>query len=332
MPNDTKEVDNLFDQVRPIILNQGNVFIKELLRDNNITIGTTKEDFDKNIRAAIKAGELTQEMLDNWLVQVEGWGNHHIYLYPSLFLTPSNILNRIERSDRSALLDQSLSYEFPDELKLTDINVGNSLVSISWHKGHSGWVRVMSKDHQKEEDGDLFEYRAHRQRHDRNVVRFEYDKNNPFSALFVQLPNEGTLHSSAINKVLSDISTLGIPTRRMKAINLSNAFKALSRKEDVATQTAKMMAHGGHVEFGSTGSGGISKVAAVRHVRRAVDEDEFHSAEGVYHFRQSEFSALSRDIKLQGYGVESRLRIAAQCKRDDIYEILKHIWAANDDS
>ncbi|MFX7825231.1 hypothetical protein ABTK20_22785, partial [Acinetobacter baumannii] len=67
--------------VGSIILSQGNDFIKELLRQNKIPIGTTKPEFGRNLSQAIETGALSQEMIEDWLRDVEGWGNQHVYLY-----------------------------------------------------------------------------------------------------------------------------------------------------------------------------------------------------------------------------------------------------------
>lgn len=64
-----------------IIRDQGNRFIKELLRDNHIRIGTTKDDFEANLNAAIESSALKLEDVATWLKSVEGWGYQHVYLY-----------------------------------------------------------------------------------------------------------------------------------------------------------------------------------------------------------------------------------------------------------
>lgn len=45
-----------------VIVAQGNFFIKELLRSSGAKIGTTKEDFAKNLDAAIDADLITQDI------------------------------------------------------------------------------------------------------------------------------------------------------------------------------------------------------------------------------------------------------------------------------
>jgi hypothetical protein len=63
------------------VLAQGNIFIRELLRRKELPIGSTKEDFETNLLRAIDTGELTLEDVSQWLDEVEGWGNQHVYLY-----------------------------------------------------------------------------------------------------------------------------------------------------------------------------------------------------------------------------------------------------------
>jgi hypothetical protein len=49
----------LKETVRRVIVGQGNRFIKELLRDRKLPIGSTKADFSKNLMKAIDDGALT---------------------------------------------------------------------------------------------------------------------------------------------------------------------------------------------------------------------------------------------------------------------------------
>src|SRR4051794_22869101 len=64
-----------------IIRGQTNAYIKELLRENGVRIGATKEDFDRNLTKAIDEGTLTREIIEKWLNEVEGWGQQHVYVY-----------------------------------------------------------------------------------------------------------------------------------------------------------------------------------------------------------------------------------------------------------
>ncbi len=75
--------------------------------------------------------------------------------------------------------------------------------------------------------------------------------------------------------------------------------------------------------------GGIEAVEAVREVRRGVDDANFAAADGMFSFAAEKYRQLSRTIKMEGHGLDSRLRIWVQCKRDDVYVVLSVIWANN---
>ena len=97
--------------VRPIILAQGNTYIKELLRRHDIKIGSTKADFERNLFRAIEAGQLTRDMVEEWLLKVEGWGDQHVYVLtpppPAAFTA---IQACVKASAHAGLLGVGVSY------------------------------------------------------------------------------------------------------------------------------------------------------------------------------------------------------------------------------
>ena len=96
--------EQLKNMVRPIILSQGNKYIKELLRKNKIPIGSTKADFSQNLMDAIDNGSLTQDIIELWLDDVEGWGDQHIYIYEPPQLTYQSALSLIQASSYASVI------------------------------------------------------------------------------------------------------------------------------------------------------------------------------------------------------------------------------------
>ncbi|MBN8940739.1 MAG: hypothetical protein J0H01_14665 [Rhizobiales bacterium] len=315
--------------VGSIILSQGNDFIKELLRQNKIPIGTTKPEFGRNLSQAIDSGALSQAMIEDWLGDVEGWGNQHVYLYRSLPMTARAIRTRIGASRFAGLLAHKVSYEFPEALQLTSISLDADRLSLVWHIGSAGWERVKPMDRFEEVGLDFYKFEAYRRRAERNLVRFEWRFADPYCAILIELANRDSQHDEAIAQVRSHLGEIGIAAR-LDAVSLSQAAKRASADPKLVALSARMTAEGGHVDFVSTLlEGGIGDVEAVRHVRNAVNESEFHAAEGLFHFTTKSHPALSRAIKVQVFGRESRMRLWAQCKRDDVYLIIDALWASN---
>lgn len=326
---DQLEKTQLKDAVRSVILTQGNEFIKELLRKHKIQIGTKKADFSKNLFAAIDAGTLTHLMIEEWLSEVEGWGNQHIYLFEPPKIAVGEIGGKLAASDFAGLVGTAVGYAFPEELQLSAISLAADHLSLAWHKGTGGWERTPSKDFQQvDDDGELYKYNAFRQRFDRVVVRFAWRFADPYCAVMIQLPIDGDTHGEVHTLVRNDLKHIGIYEDDPVRIPLSKAFKAMTLKQDTVVQSTRMMTDGGHVDVVATLSqGGIADVQALREARRGVNDKSFAGTDGMFNFLPAQHPGLSRNVKMQGYGLESRIRIWVQCKREDVYRVLGVIWA-----
>ena len=252
------------------------------------------------------------------------------YLFEPPAIPLTDIRSALEASKHAELLVRKVSYDFPNRLSLSTINLSDDHLSITWHRGRGGWERAKAKDFQRDEGPDSFEYRAYRERFDRSVVRFEWRLSDPYSAIMIQLPNEGDEHEKALNQVWQDLKEAGLLPRPLDKIRLSPAFKKLGRNTAAIVQSTRLLAQGGHVDLVSTLSeGGIEAVEAVREVRRGVDDANFVAADGMFSFAEEKYKQLSRTIKMEGHGLDSRLRIWVQCKRDDVYFVLSVIWVNN---
>jgi hypothetical protein len=317
--------------VQFVIVGQGNEFIKELLRENGIKIGINKADFIKNLNAAIDENKLTLPIIEEWLSEVEGWGSQHIYLFDPLRLSLENAKHKILNSKYSKLFNHQSSHEFPKELSLTNITIGDNLLSLTWHIGNSAWVRTSSKDYQEEEDGDLYKYEAYRHFSDRSVVRFEWNITNPYCAMFLPQANKEKIHEETLRKVWLVLKEIGLCKNELKKISVNNAVNALRANSKQATTTSMTLrVDGGHVNLVSDlPEGGIEDVEAVREVGLAVNPTKFKSSEGMFKLDTDTNSTLSRPIKLQIFGIESRIRIWVKCKREDIYSVIGLIWSSN---
>lgn len=312
--------------VERIVLAQGNVFIRELLRDHDLPIGITKKDFRAHLDDAIDDEKFTQDMLEEWLLKVEGWGDQHIYMYVPPAVAPTKVRVLLEKSEFKKLIDRPVSYDFPADLTLSSMTVHSDALSIVWHQSSTGWKRDEAKDRHEMIDDDLYEFRAYRQRYDRAVVRFEWRFADPYCCILLQLPYEGTVHAAALGVVWGDLQKIGLAAGPFSKIALSKAIKQLSRNKDVETRKSKRMTAGGYVELGSTTPDtSIADIEAVREVLRDVDDKKFKDADGVFSLDNAKFAALSKAVKLQGHGEDSRLRVWVQCKRDDIFFLLKFV-------
>lgn len=331
-----------------IIRDQGNRFIKELLRDKKIRIGDTKEDFLVNLNDAIESGKLRLSDVAQWLESVEGWGNQHVYLYNISTtlrkdLTKPRIAQRVQgNATLKKVWDAATVLAFPDEPKLTSVSFNDSVLRLIWQEASPGWTAVTDKDYRKEEGLDLFEYRAFRMLERRIITRFEAHLDKGLAALFIPVPIEGDEHKVAINEaqrviqLLMDLPALkrglfdiGIVTRNFDQQNLPNNVTPIPA---VKTRRSRLTSGDAYVEFAANNPDNAfweePAILAVRSSVHAAQLGAFHGTEGVFIFQpESGPNALTRPLRVQLYAKDNRIRLWKQMDAAEVWTILGKINA-----
>jgi hypothetical protein len=318
--------------VSKVALSQGNRYIKELLRDAELPIGTNKEEFEENLHKAIDNDQINEGSIKKWLGDVEGWGSQNVYLLepPSgvAFQSHPAFVDAVGGSPLAALFDADNALAFPQALTLTSIRSDHNRLSLEWHKDTSTQRRVPPKDFEKEEEGELYLYKAFLMRHSRTMMRYDYEYGTPFSAIFLQIAKDDDDHNHAINEVLEavlKIEQMPFPAR----VSLSSAIERIRHvQQGIATKLVKFAAHGGSVELRAEAEGGIRAVPAVRHVGNAVQANDFPSASGSFSRETPEDPNVGR-LRFDIAGAAGRIGIRAQTTRGAMYGLLGYVWTAN---
>lgn len=324
-----------------IVLSQGNRFIKELLRDNKITIGTTKADFHKHLMAAIEDGQLRQEHFDKWLHRIEGWGDQHIYLYrvdaTRLKYDLHNTVSVKKLSNRSGFADKwniAPSLMFPKERQLTSISCEGGSFRLTWNEGWESWQRDKEKDFEEKEGTDLYQYRAYRRLSERSVIRFEWPNTGSIAALFVQLPWDKQTHEQVKQEVWK-VASLFLQKDAITKIEMSSVIKGLDQKAigratgnelGLSAQATRLKSGGASIEFSSLISDqNYARSQSVRQVRNAVNIKNFEGDTGLFLAKGTSANGLSRDIKLQLFQESDRVKVWMQCTKNDIWTLIHSI-------
>jgi len=327
MPDESLTNQQLKELVRRVVITQGNAFIKDLLRDNHSRIGSTKDEFISNLEDAIDEGNLTQAKLDAWLEAVEGWGDQHVYVLVSPTTTPTLVARAISASPIARYCDAAPSLHFPDMLELTQVRSTSDGLSIVWHQRKEGWNRWSARDRRETEGLDQLWYQAYRQRLDRSVVRFEWRYLDPYCAILIQRSPQID-HTSVFSTIESLLTQLGITDAPFSRVGLTHAIHVSSLLANGA-QSTRFELDDGYVEVAvNTPGSGIDSVEPVRLVLQSVDASQFDRAQGMLNFAAEEHGT-SRSLSVEVFGEQARLRIWAQCKRDDVLRILRVVWECN---
>jgi hypothetical protein len=338
----SEEMKKLKKLASGIILAQGNKFIKELLREKKIRMGATKDDFHRNMIEAIEAGKLKLTDFEEWLERVEGWGDQHVYLYKipeevinsALWSSEDNVRRKVEESKKlEKLWNAQTTFEYPKKLKLTGIYYKDKVISAIWHQGVSSWLRAPSRDYEQKEDLDLYQYRAHRRRDKRTIMRFEMRLKEKMAAIFIPLPWKEADHIKAVKQVKKALKPI-IDIDSLKKANISKAIKDLdqeqlrpiNKEQSFKTQASRLSAQGAYIEIASnTGEIFPVDIPPIKEVMLAIEPQSFTGAKGKYFFQLAGLKDEHKSFKVQLYGKERRIRFMFIMMASEVWDILKII-------
>lgn len=349
---DPDERAALRELVKGIVVAQGNVFIKELLRDKGIPIGASKAEFERNLLGAVDRGELGRADLEAWLDEVEGWGDQHIYLYnvpPAIARDPvwrsvASVRERVEAAGLSEFWNASTSRAFPEEMALTGIQFDGSTLQVTWHRAADTWVREPARDRREEIDGDLYEFRAFRYRARRAVTRFVLRRGGSgptdwVAAVFIPVAIDSPEHEQILGRVDRTLERLlglfDFDRVRARPVAIANVIRNLDHARGgegavaappVTTQSTRLLSAGSYVEFGALSSSeDYRNSTAVRRVRRSIRSPQlpdFVGSSGKLQFPAGPASGLDRDVKVHLFGEDRRIRIWRQLTATEVWSIL----------
>lgn len=347
-PEEREELERL---VKGIVVAQGNEFVKELLRERGIRIGTTKADFERNLLEGIEDGRLVREDVEEWLDRVEGWGDQHIYLYnvpdavarDPVWGNAEEIRQRVQDAGYGDYWNVRTSLEFPEEMTLTGISRTEDTLTLTWHRGAESWVREKDRDYRETIEGDLYEWRAFRYRAKRTVTRFvlrtgDDDTATWSAALLIPIAINSPEHQELQTQVARTLRRLK-PLADFKALQrqpvpIANVIKKIDQAglasgkggPRVTAQATRLLSGGAYVEFASTSHHDDYRASGpVRAVRRSIGDpqlEQFIGSNGSLEFLKHLSNGLSRDVKVQLYGIDKRVRIWKQLTASEVWTIL----------
>jgi hypothetical protein len=339
-PGETRQLKVL---VGNIVRAQGNIFIRELLRDKKLPIGTKKDDFEANLYTAIEKGNITRSEILAWLQEVEGWGDQHVYLYsiPDTLVDDQMWSKRDEMQKRlpeqqRRLWNSDSPNLFPNKRTLTGIHFDGTTLQFVWHQRLANWVRTPKHDQKNVEiEGDTYELRAYRDRPGRSVQRFVLRLDLRLAAVFLEVPWSKSAHDAARGEIQTATNSL-VDWKTLKALSASDVIKNLDQMElsalpdfKVASQKTRFADASTYVEFATSSPDAVYQDSqAVREVRRAVRLDDFTGSSGLFRFdTKAPQEGKSRQVRVEIFE-DSRVRLWHQLQATEVWEILNTLRRA----
>ncbi len=346
-PPDESEKNVLRELARGVIRAQGNVFIKELLRSREIRIGTTKEDFERNLFSAVDGGQLRLADVETWLDEVEGWGNQHVYLYSvpdeiaiaGALSSPESMRRTLEAASLRDLWDAPTSQAFPEALALTSIRFDGEQLRLTWHEGEKSWARGKEEkalDEIRDVGLDRYEMRAYREISRRSVMRFELRLKERLAAVFLSYAFEEKVHEGAVRAVMETLGKLfdvsSLPSAQLR---IGDVIKNLDQGANVGkrpaaatvrAQSTRLTGPSAYVEMGSSaGDGSYLDDPTIGAVRQAIRTNELKTLTGTsasFEILADGLKPLSQNVRLQLYGSQRRIRLWKLLSAEEVWAIL----------
>lgn len=328
------------DDLLDLALLQNNRFIKEFLRSKRLPIGTTKQEFENHLRAAVVGKLVTLKDIREWLAGVEGWGNQHVFPFKvptgeqNALPTREEFRTRLVAARLVRFLDAAIPLNPSEHLALATIRHTNNGVSFLWVRGSPSLIRRKDLDRQEEIEGDDIEFRAFERRWSRVAARFEWQAVANLAAVFVARREESDYMLQrnqlleTVMKVLpfvSEWTALDIPrvvTRLdqagLKAPRQAGGHRAVRMNSTVFEGASASIRLAANSELS-----GYQDDANVREVRLAVDTTKFVGGSGDCYVSPSADQTSEFHVRL--YGNEKRLLLWEKMTAPEVWSLLVYL-------
>jgi hypothetical protein len=332
------------NQLLDLVLLQGNRFIREFLRSTGLRLGTNKQQFEVRLRDAIADGQLTPADIQGWLLDIEGWGNQHLYSFEvpadakESLRERSLVLERLAAAGLSDLLDAEIPLNPDAELALATVRHRADGVSFVWVRGSAALIRRKDLDCEKEVEGDEIEFHAYERRWSRVAARFELDFGRGLAAVLLTrsedrdyaqqrdlvLATVGSVFPERANWPVLDISRV---ITQLDAAGL-DAAEASTEQAGVRVNYTVFQGAAASIRMAAASQGSsYQDDAAVRQVRLAVDPGQFVGGAGdCYLTPTGSTEADRRELHLRFYGQEQRTLLWGKMTAEEVWGLIDDLW------
>jgi hypothetical protein len=330
-----EEVKTLVDMV----LAHPNRYIKEILKNNDIPTSGTKEELREKFNDGLSTGKLTIPTLVNFLDEIEGWGNQHVYLYKSSdeHLAPikdeSEFVKVLKRVGLYGLLNKYNPIILPDVPKVTAIKLGNSRLRVQWVEKRT-WENRLSEQDQKMEpqlnDGDgswsqtEIIYKAYQINTKRGITTFDLDLVTGYGALMIQRLPSGSEYEEKKEFFEKEIEPI-VKISSFERVRFGRAInKIMDSGEVISRQGGFQTAGGAKASFTSRTKKRDTKADPdLKKSQEALGPNAVAILGNFYWLPQS--SRLERQLHVKMYSKDQRVGFFGECLEKEVRYVLSRI-------
>lgn len=341
-------------RIDKLVLSQGNPFIEDLLSRTRSPRGANKEQFRSHLFEAVDAGRLRLRDVDDWLDDVEGWGNQEIDVSIVGGLGDRLDIPAIRRRVRTHYGDiwnaPASQLRWPKRLKLMRATGSPTDLKLEWYLSFDDEKRASELDHFETWRRDKYHFYAYRLLRRRAIARFElqcldraHDQEGTvwLAGVFLSRAIPPPTRKEARAQIDSTIDTLRVlHDVDASAMDLAAVIKNLdvlevrtrgSHEPTVHTERVQLASKGSNVRFATAAQGfDWFEDTHVRRVHSAMKGDTlaaFTGEKAKYEWAKASKhdpdidNALSRKASVEAEAGKPLL-IRAQLTRADVWTVL----------
>jgi hypothetical protein len=323
---------------------QGNKFIKELLREKKLPIGTTEKEFRTNIRESLDKGNLSEQEIEEWLDRVEGWGDQQAYVFRakvgktkiSQYKDLAQFEQILKANKKEKLLNRSHVELMPQTRKLTLIQHSAQGIRFVWHESLQ-WKRRLEDKNYDEYDEELQTrvfYQAFLEQWGRGVTSFAWRFDLALAAVFI--PRRASEdYEMERDQILSTVGEAIEPLREWPMLPIDKAIFALDDKGNkehpidpktriIRSTKTNFETAGGVVVIESTRKDvGLQDNAILQSVRRVITPNSgFSGRRGDFYIRPR---SKEQELHAILYGPQKRIAFPRQMSENVVWDFIKQI-------
>lgn len=361
MATATQEIERAKDLAQRVVDNEGNIFLRELVRGlgdpEKYPARRTASQLRDVINLAIDDGKITHNSLSDWLTSVQGWGREWVYLWsiPKKSATnpswnASDVRALLPDGDwRDAFVDEDLAQpsspgneanpidtelltDFSETFSIQRIAFADKTLTFEWHQS---WPRLIREKDYDFEDSDRDEvdtivFHAHRKTERRAVVRLQIKPKLGLIAAFMQVP-EGQEEHREMLKVCAQTAEQFAPAT-FKPYLISKLILAWDAKQlepgndDIWTGKSRLANSSGYLEVGSSvASAGYRSIESLQLARAVLLKSDFDGRKATMHFRIPTPDAPDRVVSSVFDGPKNRFKLRAQMTEQQVWDFIAKI-------
>ncbi|WP_345683129.1 hypothetical protein [Novipirellula caenicola] len=296
----------------------------KLLADAGLKPRGTKVQAYDRLRSGVASGKISLEQIQQWLEEVEGWGNHQIHLFDvtdavcDRLSSKRKAVSLLSKLHLGHLLDAERPLWPEQEPAIFRISFQESKLRVGWAQERIWKRREESEDYQ---DGDLW-FNAYRIQHRRCFHYFELDTVTGKSSLIMSKLPSGDKYSDLKEKLLGDLDPI-VSINGLQIVDLRPAVLALESSDKVLRRRLNLI---------------TNEQTRIEIISNAIDHDAYDdpsirkarkqwagdvAASRGHFFWQITTGEVTRLIGTKLLPRENRFSIEGQCSETEVAYVLQ---------